>query len=157
MEEKGFRHLLRIADTDLDGNKVIYIALTKIKGVGYMFSNMICNELNIDKSKKTGTLSDDEIRKLDNAIRTPQGLDVPAWMINRRNDYETGEDQHIIGANMKFVQDNDKKRLQKIKTYRGLRHSWGLPVRGQKTKSNFRRNKGKVQGVRRKKGKGGRV
>ena len=157
MEEKGFKHLVRIADTDLDGNKPIYIALSKIKGVGSMFSNMICNTLNIDKSKKSGVLSDDEIRKLDNAIRNPQGLDMPAWILNRRNDYETGEDQHVIGTNLKFVQDNDKKRLQKIKSYRGLRLSWGLPVRGQKTKSNFRKNKGKVQGVKRKKGKSGKV
>ena len=57
-----------------------------------------------------------------------------------------------------FSKQQDVRRLQKIKSYRGLRHAANLPLRGQRTKSNFRRNKGKAVGVKRKKGsKSGRV
>jgi small subunit ribosomal protein S13 len=52
---------------------------------------------------------------------------------------------------LKFAKENDVKMMKKIKSYRGLRHQWSLPVRGQRTKSNFRRNKGKGSlGVKRK-------
>ncbi len=73
-------------------------------------------------------------------------------MLNRRRDYETNENKHLVTGDIKFVQDNDIKRLKKIKTYKGVRHILELPVRGQRTKSNFRKNKGKVLGVKRRPG-----
>ena len=60
---------------------------------------------------------------------------------NRRKDYETGDSIHGYGSDLDFLQMNDKKRLQKAKSYRGLRYHARLPVRGQRTKSNFRRGK----------------
>ena len=71
--------------------------------------------------------------------------------MNRRRDYDTGEDKHLLIGTLQFSKDNDIKRLKKIKALRGMRHQKGLPVRGQRTKSNFRRNKGKVIGVKKKK------
>jgi len=79
-------------------------------------------------------------------------------MLNRRNDYETNENMHLIGPDIKYVQENDIKLMKKIRSYKGIRHMKGLPVRGQRTKANFRRNKGKGSlGVQRKKVKSGRV
>ena len=63
---------------------------------------------------------------------------------------ETSEDIHITRADLELATDADIKKLKKSKSYKGLRHQWGLPVRGQKTKSNFRKNKGKVTGVKKK-------
>ncbi|MFH0936484.1 MAG: 30S ribosomal protein S13 [Candidatus Woesearchaeota archaeon] len=63
---------------------------------------------------------------------------IPSWLKNRRKDYETGQDEHITGTDLKFKKDTDIKRMRKIKTYRGMRHSYGLPVRGQRTKGHFR-------------------
>jgi len=58
----------------------------------------------------------------------------------------------LVG-DLKFTKENDIKLLKKVKSYRGMRHALGLPVRGQRTKSNFRRNKGKASlGVKRAKG-----
>ena len=152
-EDKDFKHIVRVANTDLDGSKPICHALTKIKGVGNMFANLLCNIAKIDKSKKTGTLSDEEISKLDDIAKTPQGYDVPPWMMNRRRDPETGEDKHIVTSDLIFIKDNDIKMMKKIKSYKGMRHIFGLPARGQRTKSNFRKNKGKVSlGVRRRPG-----
>ena len=148
----NFRHLVRVANTDLDGNRYPVHALTKIKGVGTIFANAVCAAAGVDKKKKIGDFSDDEIRKLDSVVRNPLSAALPTWMLNRRRDYETGEDKHIIGGDLTFQKDNDLKRLKKIKCYRGMRHAFGLTCRGQRTKSNFRYNKKKgALGVKRKK------
>lgn len=146
------RHLVRIANTDLDGSKPVYYALTKIKGVNYMFSNFVTAASKVDKYKKAGLLSDAEVRRLEDAVKNPLALNPPAWLLNRRKDTESGRDIHVIGSDLDFAKDTDIKTMKKIKSYRGVRHILGLPVRGQRTKSNFRKNKGKVMGVKRKPG-----
>ncbi len=153
MAEKEFKHLVRIANTDLDGNKSIYKALTKIRGIGFMFSNMLCSLTNVDKNAKTGYLANEQTKKLDDAIKNPEKFNVPSWMFNRRRDIEDGKDKHLVAADLRFSQETDVKMMKKIKSYKGMRHAFGLPVRGQKTKSNFRKNKGKVSlGVKKRAG-----
>jgi small subunit ribosomal protein S13 len=71
-------------------------------------------------------------------------------MLNRNRDFETGENQHLLTGDLAFVQDNDIKRAKKIKSWTGIRHIRGQPVRGQRTRSHFRKNKGKVIGVKKK-------
>lgn len=149
MEDKNFKYIVRVHNTDLNGNKQIIMALQKIKGVGFMFSNMVCQMADIPKEKKTGLLTDKEVEKLDKILSNPKSFGTPTWMLNRRKDYETGTDEHCFTTTLTLQNDNDKKRLQKIKSYRGIRHAHGLPTRGQRTKSNFRRNKGKATGVKR--------
>lgn len=145
-EDNNFRHLVRIANADLDGNKQIFYGLRKIKGVSFMFANMVCSIAGIDKSKKAGTLSDAEIQKLDEIVSNPKKFGAPSWMLNRRKDIETGEEKHLLSSDLDFAKQGDLKRLQKVKSYRGLRLFAGLPVRGQRTKSNFRRSKSKGKG-----------
>ncbi len=149
MEEKDYKYIVRVHNTDLAGNKQLILALQKIKGVGFMFANMACGMAGIPKEKKAGYLTEAEVEKLDKIISNPKSFGAPLWMLNRRKDYETGEDSHLLTSDLTFHNDNDKKRLQKIKAYKGIRHSQGLPVRGQRTKSNFRKNKGKATGVKR--------
>ena len=150
-QDENFKHIIRVGNTDLDGNKRIYSALRKIKGINFMYANMLCNITNTDKYKKAGYLNEKEVELLDDALRNPHKFHVPFWMINRRKDYETGEDKHLLGGDLKFSVDNDIRRVKKIKAYKGVRHMLGQPVRGQRTRSNFRRNKGKVMGVQRSK------
>jgi len=150
-QDKAFRYIVRIANTDLDGKKQIMIAMKKIKGVGIMMTNAVLEKAGIDKTKQTGILSDDEIKRLNSIFSDLTNQGFPSWMLNRRKDYETGEDKHVLSANLTFTRDNDLRRLMMIKSYRGLRHAVHLPVRGQRTKSNFRRNKKKTSlGVQRK-------
>ena len=146
-----FKHLIRIANTDLEGKKHILYALRKIKGVDIMFANMACACAGIEKTKKAGELLDGEAEKLNDIILNPVKYGAPEWMLNRRKDIETGEDTHLLMADLDFAKEQDIKRMKKCKSYKGLRHQWGLPVRGQRTKSNFRRQKGKGLGVKRKK------
>ena len=152
-QKPELKYFVRIANTDLDGNKPISHALTKIKGISFMFSNAVLSVTKIDKNKKTGYLTENEASEIDEILREPSKFKIPSWLFNRKKDPEFNSDTHLIGATLSFTEDNDKKMMKKMKSYKGLRHSLGLPVRGQRTKSNFRKNKGKVLGVKRKEGK----
>ncbi|MBR9676456.1 30S ribosomal protein S13 [Candidatus Woesearchaeota archaeon] len=150
-KQENYKHLIRVANTDLKGEKQILFALKKINGVGISFANAALSLAGVDKTKKAGHLTDAEAKKIEDVIINPQKNNVPSWMYNRRKDIETGDDIHILSGDLKFTSDQDKKRMQKTKSYKGLRLAAGLPVRGQRTKSNFRRGKGKGLGVKRKK------
>ena len=143
-KKNNFKYFVRIANTDLDGNKQIAHALKKIKGVSFMFSNMICNLAGVDKTAKAGYLKDEDVKKLDDVLNDPLKYNAPVWMLNRRKNYEDGKDYHLVTGNLSFAEENDIKSMKKIRSYRGVRHGVGLPVRGQRTKSNFRKNKGKA-------------
>ncbi len=149
MEKHEFRHLVRIANTDIDGNKKIQQGVLRIKGIGFMMSEAILAIAGIDKNRKAGELNDEDIKKIDDVLKNPSK--IPSWMYNRRNDVVTGEDKHLIGSDLDFVKQEDIRNMKKIRSFRGVRHIRGLPVRGQKTRSNFRKNKGTVLGVKRKK------
>ena len=152
-QKENFNHIVRIANADLDGNKKLFNALTNIKGVSSMFSNVLCVLAGLDKSAKVGYLDDSQIKKIEDILVDPSKFKIPAWMLNRRNDPEEGKDKHLIGGDWTFTVENDIKLMQKIRCYKGVRHGKRLPVRGQRTKSNFRKNKGKVSlGVKRKAG-----
>jgi small subunit ribosomal protein S13 len=142
--DADFRHIVRIANTDLKGEKQVHMALHKIKGVSFMFSNFVCYSAKIDPRKIAGKLADDEVQRIEDVIRNPSKHNCPAWLMNRRKDYETGQDMHLINVDWNLSVDNDIKRMKKVKSYKGVRHMLGQPVRGQRTKSNFRKNKGKV-------------
>ncbi|MGB9937894.1 MAG: 30S ribosomal protein S13 [Methanobacterium sp.] len=149
--EEDFKHLVRIARKDINGNKTIENALADVKGVGKALSRAIGTNMNLDLSQKIGYLSDDEINKIEEAMRDPKSLDIPDWMLNRRNDYETGETGHLIESDLMMTLREDLNRMKKTRSYKGRRHEVGLPVRGQRTKSTFR--KGSSVGVRRRRGR----
>ncbi|MBI2647531.1 30S ribosomal protein S13, partial [Candidatus Woesearchaeota archaeon] len=67
-QKQELKYFVRIANTDLDGNKHIYHALTKIKGIRFMFSNAILNAANIQNTMKTGYLTDEQANKIDEII-----------------------------------------------------------------------------------------
>jgi small subunit ribosomal protein S13 len=148
---ENFKYIVRVGSADIDGKKHLLYSLRKIKGVNFMFANAICEVGELDKQMKAGDLTDSQISKINDIVKEPLKFGIPLWALNRKNDYETGEDMHLMGGDLTFTQDNDIKRLRKIKTYIGVRHSRRLPVRGQRTKSNFRKNKGKSVGVKKKK------
>jgi small subunit ribosomal protein S13 len=149
IQEKKEERLVRILSKDIEGKMKVYAGLTKIKGISWAFSNAICKSLKIDKNKTIGTLTDDEIKKISEFIKNPK---LPAYLLNRQKDIESGEERHLIGADLDLRKDFDIKRLKKIKSYRGLRHTSKLPVRGQRTKAHFRTNRKKGSGIKKKGG-----
>jgi small subunit ribosomal protein S13 len=145
---ENVRHIVRIANTDLKGTKHTLYALADIKGVGVMYGNAVCAAAGIDTTRKVGTLTDEEVRRMDEIIKNPTKFGIPEWMLDRRKDPETGVDKHIVTNDLLFIQENDIKMMKKMKSWKGVRHMQGAPVRGQRTRSNFRKNKGNVMGVR---------
>jgi small subunit ribosomal protein S13 len=149
--EKYEERIVRILSKDIEGNLKVYVGLTKIKGISWAVSNAILKILGIDKNRRIGELSKEEIEKINNFIKKPN---IPAYLLNRKLDFETGENKHLVGSDLELRKEFDIGRLKKIKSFRGIRHAAGLPLRGQRTKSHFRKNKRKGVGIK-KKGKPG--
>jgi small subunit ribosomal protein S13 len=124
-----------------------YAGLATIKGISWAMSNAICKNLKLDKNKKIGSLTPEEIKKISDFVKKPE---LPRYLLNRRNDFETGADSHLTGSELELKHEFDIKRLKKIKSYKGGRHMVGLPVRGQRTRSHFRRNRRKGAGIKKK-------
>ncbi len=117
--------MARIAGIDLPKNKKAYIGLTYIYGIGRTTAFDILKKANVDPDKKVMDLNEEEIAKIRSVITA---------------DYK------VEGALRSEVHQNIK-RLMDIGSYRGLRHRRGLPVRGQRTKTNARTRKGKKRTV----------
>ncbi len=140
-EKKYHEAAIRILAVDIPTKKDIYSGLTRIKGVSWAISNAICNELKIDKKRKISTLTEQEIEKISSFIKNPK---LPAWLLNRRRDTDTGIDKHIITTELDLQREFDIRKMKKLKTYRGIRHIQGQPVRGQRTRGHFRKKGGAV-------------
>ena len=147
-EDENEEKLIRILSQDIRGNMKVYPGLARIKGISWSISNAICKSLKIDPSRKVGSLSKEEIDKIILFAKNPN---LPKFLYNRRFDLETGKDMHLVGSDLEFKKEFDIKRLKKIKSYRGLRHSVGLPSRGQRTRSHFRKNRKRGVGIKLKK------
>jgi small subunit ribosomal protein S13 len=115
--------MLRISGVNIPDDKRIEISLTYIYGIGANTASKILDELGVSKMKRTKDLTEDEQNKVRNYVE-------------KRVKVE-GELKHEVRDNI--------KRLKEISSYRGIRHQKGLPVRGQKTKTNTRTVRGNVR------------
>jgi len=127
------------------------VGLTQIRGVGYMFANTILNVLKINPNQRIGYLSPEQVNSIESIIKNPSASNFPSWFLNRRKDVETGEDKHLLTSDIAFTVRNDIEREKTSGSWRGIRHMFGLKVRGQRTRCTGR--KGGAVGV----AKGGRV
>jgi len=127
------------------------VGLTQIRGVGYMFSNTILNLLKINPNQRIGYLSSEQVKSIESVIKNPSASNFPSWFLNRRKDVETGEDKHLITSDIAFTVRNDVEREKTSGSWRGIRHMFGLKVRGQRTRCTGR--KGGAVGV----AKGGKI
>ena len=136
--DPDFKYIVRIANTDIDGDKKLVHGLTSIKGIGMHMGTAIANETGIDKNIKMGDLKDAQIEKVQKAIDDVINS-APGWMLNHRKDYETGEDIHLIGPEIDMRLRDEINIMKKIRSYKGIRHERGLTARGQRTRANNRR------------------
>jgi small subunit ribosomal protein S13 len=120
----------RIVGIDIPDNKVIWISLTYIPGIGRYTSEQILKEVNIEKNVKAGKLTEDELSRITQVI----------------------DRNYIVGGQLRRQVAQNISRLRDIACYKGLRHRRGLPVRGQCTQSNARTRKGPRKTVAGKKG-----
>ncbi|KAF9763905.1 ribosomal 40S subunit protein S18B [Fusarium sp. DS 682] len=142
--------ILRLLNTNVDGKQKVMYALTKIKGVGRRYSNLVCKKADVDLNKRAGELTSEELERIVTILQNPTQYKIPTWFINRQRDIVDGKDSHILANGVDSKLREDLERLKKIRAHRGLRHYWGLRVRGQHTKTTGRR--GRTVGVSKKKG-----
>ncbi|MBA0775786.1 hypothetical protein Gotri_010893 [Gossypium trilobum] len=131
-------------------------ALTSIKGIGRRFANIVCKKADVDMNKSpgwavettklqhgrgrgnfwAGELTAQELDNLMTIVANPRQFKIPDWFLNRQKDYKDGKYSQVVSNALD------------MKNHRGLRHYWGLRVRGQHTKTTGRR--GKTVGVSKK-------
>jgi len=121
--------MARIAGIDIPKNKRVEIALTYIYGIGRKRSQELCKAMNFSPAKRTSELTDDDVAKIRDMIQA----------------------QYKIEGDLRREISMAIKRLMDLGTFRGTRHKKGLPVRGQRTRSNARTRKGPRKTVANKK------
>ncbi len=119
----------RVIGIDIPDNKRLEISLTYIYGVGRCLSNEIIEKLQLDRNMRANKLTQDDIARLSNILQA----------------------EYIVEGDLRRQIQNNIKRLVNIHSYRGLRHRLGLPVRGQRSRTNARTRKGKRKTVANKK------
>ena len=135
---EGVRGIVRIAEIDLDGNKKTRNAILGIKGIGKSLANGILTASNLDSEALLGSLTEEQIHKLEEVIKNPSNYGIPYHMLNRRLDPFTRENRHLVSSELRLAVKSDIDFMKKIRCYKGIRHELGLPVRGQRTRSSFR-------------------
>ncbi|MDJ0269400.1 MAG: 30S ribosomal protein S13 [Aigarchaeota archaeon] len=149
MAVKELRYIVRILGTDIDGSLKLPYGLAKIKGIGVNLGYAIARVAGIDPELRIGMLTDEQLRKIEEVAKDPTKYGIPSWMLNRRFDPVTGKDLQLYGAELELAIKEDIQREMRIKSWRGVRHSLGLKVRGQRTRTTGR--KGGPVGVARRK------
>ncbi len=112
--------MARVAGVDIPNNKKGYISLTYVYGIGISRARDIFSEAGLDPDRKIKDLTEDEIDKIRRVI----------------------DEGYEVEGNLRAQRRMDLKRIMDIKCYRGLRHRFGLPARGQRTRTNSRTRKG---------------
>jgi small subunit ribosomal protein S13 len=140
------RHIVRIADTDLEGRRSVQYALTGIIGISRRLAKVVSANAGLDPMATLGYLTDADIERLQSSVDKIPTV-IPYWMMNKQNDFLTGEDRHVIGIDVMMSLNEDLNLMKKMRSYKGVRHEKGLRVRGQRTRSTGR--KGRVVGVTR--------
>ena len=136
-----FQHILRVLNTNVDGRTKVMYALTQIRGIGRRFSNVVCKKAEIDMGKRAGELSAAELESLMVIVSNPRQFRIPDWFLNRQKNYKDGKYLQQVSNQLDTTLRDDLERLKKIRNNRGLRHYWGIRVRGQHTKTTGRRGK----------------
>jgi small subunit ribosomal protein S13 len=136
--DENFNYIVRMVNTDINGESNIVQGLTQIKGIGRHLATFIADTAGVNRKLKFGNLPEPEIEKIKEVLENIDEY-APAWMLNYRNDVYTGEDMHLIGTDVNAHLRDDINMMKMIRSYKGVRHEYGLKVRGQRTSSNGRR------------------
>jgi small subunit ribosomal protein S13 len=110
----------RIVGVDIPNEKVTWVALQYVHGIGKATALAICEKLGLDPQRRARDLSDEELARIANLV----------------------EQTYVVEGNLRRQTQQNVARLKEINCYRGMRHRRGLPVRGQRTKTNSRTRKG---------------
>ena len=136
-------------NTNVNGKVKVGFALRVIKGIGRRFATLACKIAQIDLDRRAGTLTADEMNKISDIFAKPMDYGIPKWFLNRQRCIKDGTYSQVYANIVDTRLREDLERMKKLRNHRGLRHFWGLKVKGQHTKSSGRT--GKTLGVTKKK------
>merc|ERR1712011_16730 len=111
--------------------------------------NIVLKKADIDQTKRAGEITDAELERIMEIMQNPRDYKIPDYFLNRKKDIKDGKYSQVLSNQLDDKLREDLERLKKIRSHRGLRHYWGLRVRGQHTKTTGR--KGRTVGVAKKK------
>ena len=128
-------------NADVDGTLKVPYALTSVKGISMNLANAIAKKAGMNLDKRAGFLTEGEIDRIEEIIKDPAKSGLPAWLMNRRKDLDTGIDKHMISADLVLRTKMDIDQMKEMKSWRGYRHAYGLKARGQRTRTTGRAGK----------------
>ncbi|XP_025906024.1 40S ribosomal protein S18 [Nothoprocta perdicaria] len=128
---------------------LLQLQLHLLGGVGRRYAHVVLRKADIDLTKRAGELTEDEVERVITIMQNPRQYKIPDWFLNRQKDVKDGKYSQVLANGLDNKLREDLERLKKIRAHRGLRHFWGLRVRGQHTKTTGRR--GRTVGVSKKK------
>ena len=141
-KEKQETSIIRMAGRDINGNYDVRRGLMQIKGIGQNMARAIAKGYariyKVDEATTLGSLTDEQVAQLEGLIKEPQKAGVPAFMLNRRKDLETGMDMHVAGTDLIVKTRQDIEMGIKMQTWVGSRHQYGQRARGQRTRNTGR-------------------
>ena len=140
---------MEVLNTNIYGLRKIAFAITAIKGVGRRYAHLVLRKADIDLTERAGELTEDEVERVITIMQNPRQYKIPDWFLNRQKDVKDGKYSQVLANGLDNKLREDLERLKKIRAHRGLRHFWGLRVRGQHTKTTGCR--GRTVGVSKKK------
>lgn len=138
-----FHNLLRIIGTSVEGHRTLAFGLSTIRGVGRRLAHAVIHiaqrdDPSIDPRMRIGQLTEAQQKRLIEIIKDPVKYGIPSWMVNRQKDLRTGEDRHISGTDLELMIKLDVDRMKRTRSWKGIRHMYGLKVRGQRTRTTGR-------------------
>merc|ERR1711998_603313 len=113
-------HIIRLLNTNLDGKEKIMYALTKIKGIGRRFADLICRKGEIDTSKRAGEFKIEQMEKLMEIVAHPQAYKVPRWFLNHKKSLKDGTYSQVTAAQIDADIRDTLDRIKKIRSNRGI-------------------------------------
>merc|ERR1711963_1161672 len=117
INNENFQHILRIQNTNIDGNIKIGYALTSIQGMGRRFTDLVLNNA-------------EELERIQTTMTNPKNFKIPTWFLNRQKDIKDGKDSQLTSNALSNKLREDLERMKKIRLHRGIRHMWTLRVKG---------------------------
>ena len=147
--DKDFKFILRLFNTNIEGKQKIPYAIRNVRGIGRRFAHLITIKAGLNPHARAGELTDEQLDKIVDVCSNPSKYSIPNWFLNRKNDPKEGTYTQQIANGIDTKLREDLEKMKRMKLHKGLRHYFGLRVRGQHTCSTGRR--GKIVGVTKKK------
>ncbi len=139
---ENYRGIIRIVGKDLNGELPLKLALIRIRGIGTNLADNLCRaiekELGIPSSKEVGEMSEEQLLKIEEIVKSPERHGIAGYNLNRQKDMESGNDKHLLANDLTFAIRQDVQTGVNTKSWSGWRHQMGQRVRGQKTRTTGR-------------------